>query len=71
MLVDIVGNTPSIVLILTKHPLEIKCISLKSLQFVFPLNCTSANRHIKAGVDYIAYEVIGFVSRHKMSCLEA
>lgn len=70
VLVDIGDNTPSIVLIPMKHPIEIKCICIKSSQFLFPLYWTSANWHVKAGFDYVAYEVNWFVSRHKMSCLE-
>lgn len=33
--VDIVADTPSIVLIFTKHPIEIKCISIRPWQFLF------------------------------------
>lgn len=54
MSLDIVVNTPSIVVILIEHPIEMKHISIKPSQFLFLFSCTSANWRVRAGVDYAA-----------------
>lgn len=69
MLVNVVVNAPSVVLILTEHPIEIRCISIEPSPFLFPFSPVSTNWNVRAGVDYAALAVNWFASKHKMSCL--